>query len=117
HVTRASQRCPVERQQRASAQATALAPGDLGDLHALFEEFGYASDTGPSLYGHFGAVCRSSPERSCSSGGPSEANVAPRRRARSCYGRTRSPITSSPRSARPPSRCSKLPHGGSPSPP
>ncbi|WP_416529634.1 FAD-binding and (Fe-S)-binding domain-containing protein [Streptomyces coelicoflavus] len=33
----------------------------LGDylrrLRALFEEFGYLSDTGPSLYGHFGQGC------------------------------------------------------------
>ena len=29
----------------------------LRDLQALYEEFGYASDTGPSLYGHFGQGC------------------------------------------------------------
>ena len=29
----------------------------LRDFRALFEEFGYASDTGPSLYGHFGQGC------------------------------------------------------------
>jgi FAD/FMN-containing dehydrogenase/Fe-S oxidoreductase len=29
----------------------------LRDLRALFEEFGYASETGPSLYGHFGQGC------------------------------------------------------------
>ena len=29
----------------------------LRDLHELYEEFGYASDTGPSLYGHFGQGC------------------------------------------------------------
>ena len=29
----------------------------LRDLHRLYEEFGYASDTGPSLYGHFGQGC------------------------------------------------------------
>jgi FAD/FMN-containing dehydrogenase/Fe-S oxidoreductase len=29
----------------------------LRDLRALYEEFGYASDTGPSLYGHFGQGC------------------------------------------------------------
>ena len=29
----------------------------LRDLHHLYEEFGYASDTGPSLYGHFGQGC------------------------------------------------------------
>ncbi|MGN6130782.1 MAG: FAD-binding and (Fe-S)-binding domain-containing protein [Nocardioidaceae bacterium] len=27
------------------------------DLRKLFEDFGYASDTGPSLYGHFGQGC------------------------------------------------------------
>jgi FAD/FMN-containing dehydrogenase/Fe-S oxidoreductase len=29
----------------------------LRDLTGLYEEFGYASDTGPSLYGHFGQGC------------------------------------------------------------
>jgi FAD/FMN-containing dehydrogenase/Fe-S oxidoreductase len=29
----------------------------LRDLRALYEEFGYLSDTGPSLYGHFGQGC------------------------------------------------------------
>ena len=29
----------------------------LRDVRALYEEFGYASDTGPSLYGHFGQGC------------------------------------------------------------
>ncbi|GAA3836816.1 FAD-binding and (Fe-S)-binding domain-containing protein [Nocardioides panacisoli] len=29
----------------------------LRDLRDLYEEFGYASDTGPSLYGHFGQGC------------------------------------------------------------
>ncbi|MGH3425667.1 MAG: FAD-binding oxidoreductase, partial [Nocardioidaceae bacterium] len=29
----------------------------LRDLRKLYEEFGYASDTGPSLYGHFGQGC------------------------------------------------------------
>ncbi|HEY2879097.1 FAD-binding and (Fe-S)-binding domain-containing protein [Nocardioides sp.] len=29
----------------------------LRDLRALYEEFGYASDVGPSLYGHFGQGC------------------------------------------------------------
>jgi FAD/FMN-containing dehydrogenase/Fe-S oxidoreductase len=29
----------------------------LRDLRALYAEFGYASDTGPSLYGHFGQGC------------------------------------------------------------
>jgi FAD/FMN-containing dehydrogenase/Fe-S oxidoreductase len=29
----------------------------LRDLRKLFEEFGYASDVGPSLYGHFGQGC------------------------------------------------------------
>jgi FAD/FMN-containing dehydrogenase/Fe-S oxidoreductase len=29
----------------------------LRDLWKLYEEFGYASDTGPSLYGHFGQGC------------------------------------------------------------
>jgi FAD/FMN-containing dehydrogenase/Fe-S oxidoreductase len=29
----------------------------LRDLRALYDEFGYASDTGPSLYGHFGHGC------------------------------------------------------------
>src|SRR5690242_1827027 len=37
---------------------SAVAPERLGEylrrLTALYEEFGYASDTGPSLYGHFG---------------------------------------------------------------
>ncbi|MFJ4334660.1 MULTISPECIES: FAD-binding and (Fe-S)-binding domain-containing protein [unclassified Streptomyces] len=40
---------------------SAVAPEKLGDylrrLRALFEEFGYLSDTGPSLYGHFGQGC------------------------------------------------------------
>ncbi|MEX0429332.1 FAD-binding oxidoreductase, partial [Nocardioides sp. DS6] len=29
----------------------------LRDLRGLYEEFGYASDTGPALYGHFGQGC------------------------------------------------------------
>ncbi|MBB3041835.1 FAD-binding and (Fe-S)-binding domain-containing protein [Nocardioides soli] len=29
----------------------------LRDLRVLYEEFGYAGDTGPSLYGHFGQGC------------------------------------------------------------
>ncbi|MEZ0580556.1 FAD-binding and (Fe-S)-binding domain-containing protein [Nocardioides sp. MH1] len=29
----------------------------LRDLRELYEEFGYATDTGPSLYGHFGQGC------------------------------------------------------------
>jgi FAD/FMN-containing dehydrogenase/Fe-S oxidoreductase len=29
----------------------------LRDLRTLYEEFGYASDVGPSLYGHFGQGC------------------------------------------------------------
>ncbi|MFF9280438.1 FAD-binding and (Fe-S)-binding domain-containing protein [Streptomyces griseosporeus] len=40
---------------------SAVPPERLGDylrrLRALFEEFGYQSDTGPSLYGHFGQGC------------------------------------------------------------
>jgi Fe-S oxidoreductase/FAD/FMN-containing dehydrogenase len=40
---------------------SAVPPERLGDylrdLRALYEEFGYASDTGPSLYGHFGQGC------------------------------------------------------------
>ncbi|MFE0250182.1 FAD-binding and (Fe-S)-binding domain-containing protein [Streptomyces sp. NPDC059010] len=40
---------------------SAVAPERLGDylrrLHGLFEEFGYLSDAGPSLYGHFGQGC------------------------------------------------------------
>jgi FAD/FMN-containing dehydrogenase/Fe-S oxidoreductase len=40
---------------------SAVHPDDLGDylrdLHQLFVEFGYASDVGPSLYGHFGQAC------------------------------------------------------------
>jgi FAD/FMN-containing dehydrogenase/Fe-S oxidoreductase len=40
---------------------SAVHPDDLGDylrdLHRLFVEFGYASDVGPSLYGHFGQAC------------------------------------------------------------
>ncbi|HJQ48361.1 MAG TPA: FAD-binding oxidoreductase, partial [Amycolatopsis sp.] len=40
---------------------SAVAPERLGEylrnLKALYEEFGYASDTGPSLYGHFGQGC------------------------------------------------------------
>ncbi|MFI5614112.1 FAD-binding and (Fe-S)-binding domain-containing protein [Amycolatopsis sp. NPDC051903] len=40
---------------------SAVAPDRLGEylrkLTALYEEFGYASDTGPSLYGHFGQGC------------------------------------------------------------
>ncbi|WP_158895794.1 FAD-binding and (Fe-S)-binding domain-containing protein [Amycolatopsis anabasis] len=40
---------------------SAVAPERLGEylrrLDALYEEFGYASDTGPSLYGHFGQGC------------------------------------------------------------
>ncbi|WP_020659581.1 FAD-binding and (Fe-S)-binding domain-containing protein [Amycolatopsis benzoatilytica] len=40
---------------------SAVAPEKLGDylrrLDALYAEFGYASETGPSLYGHFGQGC------------------------------------------------------------
>ncbi|GLY42797.1 dimethylmenaquinone methyltransferase [Amycolatopsis sp. NBRC 101858] len=40
---------------------SAVAPDRLGDylrrLSTLYEEFGYASDTAPSLYGHFGQGC------------------------------------------------------------
>ncbi|HVX43766.1 MAG TPA: FAD-binding and (Fe-S)-binding domain-containing protein [Mycobacteriales bacterium] len=40
---------------------SAVPPDRLGDylrdLEKLYEEFGYASDTGPSLYGHFGQGC------------------------------------------------------------
>ncbi len=40
---------------------SAVPPARLGDylrdLRALYEEFGYATDTGPSLYGHFGQGC------------------------------------------------------------
>ncbi|MEU4659784.1 FAD-binding and (Fe-S)-binding domain-containing protein, partial [Streptomyces sp. NPDC023723] len=40
---------------------SAVPPDRLGDylrrLTALFEEFGYRSETGPSLYGHFGQGC------------------------------------------------------------
>ncbi|MGW4550621.1 FAD-binding and (Fe-S)-binding domain-containing protein [Streptomyces violaceorubidus] len=40
---------------------SAVSPERLGDylrrLRELFEEFGYLSDTGPSLYGHFGQGC------------------------------------------------------------
>jgi FAD/FMN-containing dehydrogenase/Fe-S oxidoreductase len=40
---------------------SAVPPDRLGDylrdLWALYEEFGYASDVGPSLYGHFGQGC------------------------------------------------------------
>jgi FAD/FMN-containing dehydrogenase/Fe-S oxidoreductase len=40
---------------------SAVPPARLGDylrrLSDLYEEFGYASDTGPSLYGHFGQGC------------------------------------------------------------
>jgi FAD/FMN-containing dehydrogenase/Fe-S oxidoreductase len=40
---------------------SAVAPERLGDylhdLEQLYEEFGYASDAGPSLYGHFGQGC------------------------------------------------------------
>lgn len=40
---------------------SAVAPERLGEylrrLQALYEEFGYSSDTGPSLYGHFGQGC------------------------------------------------------------
>lgn len=40
---------------------SAVAPERLGEylreLIALYREFGYASDTGPSLYGHFGQGC------------------------------------------------------------
>ncbi|MFD5452832.1 FAD-binding and (Fe-S)-binding domain-containing protein [Streptomyces sp. NPDC003470] len=40
---------------------SAVAPEKLGGylrrLRALFEEFGYLGDTGPSLYGHFGQGC------------------------------------------------------------
>jgi FAD/FMN-containing dehydrogenase/Fe-S oxidoreductase len=39
----------------------AVAPEKLGDylrdVRRLYEEFGYASDVGPSLYGHFGQGC------------------------------------------------------------
>ncbi|MBO0873776.1 MAG: FAD-binding oxidoreductase, partial [Pseudonocardia sp.] len=40
---------------------SAVPPERLGEylrrLRGLFEEFGYASDTGPALYGHFGQGC------------------------------------------------------------
>ncbi len=40
---------------------SAVHPDDLGDylrdLRSLYEEFDYASDAGPSLYGHFGQGC------------------------------------------------------------
>lgn len=40
---------------------SAVHPDDLGaylrDLRSLYEEFGYASAAGPSLYGHFGQGC------------------------------------------------------------
>ncbi len=40
---------------------SAVHPDHVGayvrDLRALFQEFGYASDAGPSLYGHFGQGC------------------------------------------------------------
>jgi FAD/FMN-containing dehydrogenase/Fe-S oxidoreductase len=40
---------------------SAVAPERLGEylrrLQRLYEEFGYAGDTGPSLYGHFGQGC------------------------------------------------------------
>jgi FAD/FMN-containing dehydrogenase/Fe-S oxidoreductase len=40
---------------------SAVAPERLGDylrrLNELYEQFGYASETGPSLYGHFGQGC------------------------------------------------------------
>jgi FAD/FMN-containing dehydrogenase/Fe-S oxidoreductase len=40
---------------------SAVPPDRLGDylrdLRGLYEEFGYASDTGPALYGHFGQGC------------------------------------------------------------
>ncbi|MFC9915867.1 FAD-binding and (Fe-S)-binding domain-containing protein [Streptomyces sp. NPDC127197] len=40
---------------------SAVPPERLGDylrrLHGLYQEFGYQSDTGPSLYGHFGQGC------------------------------------------------------------
>jgi Fe-S oxidoreductase len=40
---------------------SAVAPDRLGaylrDLEKLYEEFGYADDTAPSLYGHFGQGC------------------------------------------------------------
>jgi FAD/FMN-containing dehydrogenase/ferredoxin len=40
---------------------SAVPPDRLGEylrrLTALYEEFGYTSDTGPSLYGHFGQGC------------------------------------------------------------
>jgi FAD/FMN-containing dehydrogenase/Fe-S oxidoreductase len=40
---------------------SAVPPERLGEylrrLQALYEEFGYSSDTGPSLYGHFGQGC------------------------------------------------------------
>ncbi|HWD24225.1 MAG TPA: FAD-binding oxidoreductase, partial [Acidimicrobiales bacterium] len=40
---------------------SAVAPDRLGDylrdLEQLYEEFGYVSDAGPSLYGHFGQGC------------------------------------------------------------
>jgi FAD/FMN-containing dehydrogenase/Fe-S oxidoreductase len=40
---------------------SAVPPEKLGDylrdLHELFDEFGYLTDAGPSLYGHFGQGC------------------------------------------------------------
>ena len=61
------------------------------------------------------ARSRCSPRRPCSSGAPPARPARPTgpRGARCCCGRTRSPTTSTRTSARPPSRCSRRPAGGS----
>ncbi|ATY11699.1 FAD-binding oxidoreductase [Amycolatopsis sp. AA4] len=52
---------PGERDTFEGWEDSAVAPEKLGDylrrLEALYEEFGYADETGPSLYGHFGQGC------------------------------------------------------------
>ncbi|WP_134662384.1 MULTISPECIES: FAD-binding and (Fe-S)-binding domain-containing protein [unclassified Amycolatopsis] len=52
---------PGERDTFEGWEDSAVAPEKLGDylrrLDALYAEFGYADETGPSLYGHFGQGC------------------------------------------------------------
>ncbi|HEY3941173.1 MAG TPA: FAD-binding and (Fe-S)-binding domain-containing protein [Acidimicrobiales bacterium] len=52
---------PTERDTWEGWEDSAVPPDRLGDylrdLNALYERFGYADDTAPSLYGHFGQGC------------------------------------------------------------
>ncbi len=57
----ATARVPRHRDTWPGWEDSAVAPERLGDylrdLRDLFEEFGFATDAGPSLYGHFGQGC------------------------------------------------------------